>query len=1073
LAVAFYYILLSATSSHAQEDPVFSYGNKATATSKEDRSKNDLEEAKVLARSFQKTGYILPPRSISDLKELLAPANNPERHEKLQALKKQAYAEQPENLSGRPLLLFLNGRAGSLSDIGQAEDSLREYRNLVKLIENKSLKPSFREIAFVYAEAAFAEIRSGSFRKGIELATISANAKMDKDICKGAVLATFYASYGALTKAEKWIKRSYSNLKHAKFEYWKKWQELDVRACYYRGVSYIEYAKGQYQSAVSFIEKSLLYSLKAYRLDPKHYTAIGPVKNASVRGLLHGMMLKTKFLLHTKKNIEAELNERQRLKIILENWGVNSERTVGSLHSMAHILISQNRIDEAKDLIIKAQDIWKIIGTGVTSSRRIETSLLFAEIHTLRKEWDKALLIYNTSIQNSHGDIDFITSDPNYILTLIKNNKMKKAYSILETLRDEMISRLGKKNQKVAELNVLLAMVSQALGKSGSAIDYFANNIPIILSRSRQSVDDSESSRARDFRVSLYLESYIETLLDTKSIQHITTAFLLADTARGSSVRTALHKYGDRISSGNKENISLIRQEQDIQKQISALYGLLTYHASLSEGERDGIILSKLRGDIDKLRDLRSILISNIEESNPRYMKAKNTINLTIEDLQTYLSKDEVIISFYVGSNYSVVWALNNSSDLHFHKIDIKEEDLKFNIEKIRYSLNPDAAALSDIPEFPINLTYNVYRKFLHPLEIIWKDKKHLQLITHKSLSHLPLSLLTTKPHNLTNETLPYFAKYRDVPWLVKSHSITVLPSLDSIPILRKKKKLNTKRLPFIGFADPMFERPDTDSKQYSELILQAESDKSIKKRGATARNHKIVVRSKAETGDLMSATLKDLPQLPDTREEVHNMAVAMGADLSKDVFFGSDATETRVKNSNLEIYRIVAFATHGLVAGDLDGLNQPAIALSSPEISEEEEDGLLTMGEIMGLRLEADWVVLSACNTGSGKDIEAEAISGLGRAFLYSGAKALLVSNWPVETTSARILTTDIFARHVASPSLRKSEALRQAMLGLIHHPGYKIPNTEQIIFKYAHPLFWAPFSLVGHGGVISGTKN
>ena len=72
------------------------------------------------------------------------------------------------------------------------------------------------------------------------------------------------------------------------------------------------------------------------------------------------------------------------------------------------------------------------------------------------------------------------------------------------------------------------------------------------------------------------------------------------------------------------------------------------------------------------------------------------------------------------------------------------------------------------------------------------------------------------------------------------------------------------------------------------------------------------------------------------------------------------------------------------MVAGDLDGLNQPAIALSSPEISEEEEDGLLTMGEIMGLRLEADWVVLSACNTGSGKDIEAEAISGLGRAFFY-----------------------------------------------------------------------------------------
>ena len=73
------------------------------------------------------------------------------------------------------------------------------------------------------------------------------------------------------------------------------------------------------------------------------------------------------------------------------------------------------------------------------------------------------------------------------------------------------------------------------------------------------------------------------------------------------------------------------------------------------------------------------------------------------------------------------------------------------------------------------------------------------------------------------------------------------------------------------------------------------------------------------------------------------------------------------VENSDLSRYRIVAFATHGLVPGDLDGLQQPALALSAPDVAGVAGDGLLTMDKILGLKLDADWVVLSACNTGAG----------------------------------------------------------------------------------------------------------
>ena len=147
--------------------------------------------------------------------------------------------------------------------------------------------------------------------------------------------------------------------------------------------------------------------------------------------------------------------------------------------------------------------------------------------------------------------------------------------------------------------------------------------------------------------------------------------------------------------------------------------------------------------------------------------------------------------------------------------------------------------------------------------------------------------------------------------------------------------------------------------------------------------------------------------RLPDTAQKINEMAQTMEADPDRDVFLGRQASEHRVKTANLSDRQVVAFATHTLLPGDLDGLVQPALALSSPSVTGEDDDGLLTAEEILKLNLNADWVVLSACNTGAAGGAGAEAVSGLGRAFFYAGSRAILVSMWPVETTSARELTT------------------------------------------------------------------
>jgi CHAT domain-containing protein len=120
-------------------------------------------------------------------------------------------------------------------------------------------------------------------------------------------------------------------------------------------------------------------------------------------------------------------------------------------------------------------------------------------------------------------------------------------------------------------------------------------------------------------------------------------------------------------------------------------------------------------------------------------------------------------------------------------------------------------------------------------------------------------------------------------------------------------------------------------------------------------------------------------------------------------------------------------------------------------------------MSEIAGLKMDADWVVLSACNTAG--DGGAEAVSGLGRAFFYAGARSVLVTQWAVETTSARALTTGLFDEQIKRPQLSRAELLRRGMLRLLEDGAYKGSDGAPV-FAYAHPIFWAPFTLIGDPG-------
>jgi CHAT domain-containing protein len=204
---------------------------------------------------------------------------------------------------------------------------------------------------------------------------------------------------------------------------------------------------------------------------------------------------------------------------------------------------------------------------------------------------------------------------------------------------------------------------------------------------------------------------------------------------------------------------------------------------------------------------------------------------------------------------------------------------------------------------------------------------------------------------------------------------------------------------------------------------------------------------------------------LPETANELCEVARIIGADRGE-IRIGKRATETEIKrlsaSGDLAHFRIVHFATHGTLAGQLEGTSEPGLILTPPATGTDADDGYLSGGEIAGLKLDAEWVILSACNTagGTGEGEAAEALSGLARVFIYAGARALLVSHWEVDSHAAVKLVTGAIGAQSRDRSAGRAEALRRAMLTAMadtSRPSGWVPAW--------HPSVWAPFVVVGEG--------
>ena len=333
-------------------------------------------------------------------------------------------------------------------------------------------------------------------------------------------------------------------------------------------------------------------------------------------------------------------------------------------------------------------------------------------------------------------------------------------------------------------------------------------------------------------------------------------------------------------------------------------------------------------------------------------------------------------------------------------------------------------------------------------MEDLIKDK-HLLIVPSGPLTQLPFQVLVT--------AAPANGDDKSAAWLIRDHAITVLPAVSSLKALRAVASSSAATKTMIGFGNPLLDGPDS---RYAPLAKLARANKtcalpskaqvaSVERRGAPL--------AQTRGGRADGAFVRGQVPLPETADELCAVARDLGAD-DGDIYLGDRATEHDVKrlsaSGRLAQYHIVHFATHGALAGQMKGNAEPGLILTPPTEPSEEDDGYLTASEIAGLKLDADWVILSACNTAAGGAKEAEALSGLARAFIYAQARALLVSHWAVNSDATVKLITGAMSRLAADKKISRAEAMRQSMLELIDKGGPE-----------AHPAFWAPFIVVGEG--------
>ena len=287
--------------------------------------------------------------------------------------------------------------------------------------------------------------------------------------------------------------------------------------------------------------------------------------------------------------------------------------------------------------------------------------------------------------------------------------------------------------------------------------------------------------------------------------------------------------------------------------------------------------------------------------------------------------------------------------------------DAKLLSAAVHNSNEPSAELDASVPYFPAGSSYRLFKLFFSGTDTCLKGKDHVLLATDADFFSIPWNALLTAPPLGGNEF-----QFRSAAWLPRSFALSLLPSIRSLELVRRELPPSAAQKIFLGIGDPDFRGASTASNE--ELRLS---------------------QLFAARGIADKEAIRTLPRLPEAAPELHSEAASLQA-IDSDLLLGANATEHSLRYRPLDDYRVISFATHAIVAGEIEGVTEPALVLSpSSDNSAGPEDGLLTSTKIANMSLDANLVILSACNTAaSDGGISGRGLSGLAELVLFCGRK-------------------------------------------------------------------------------------
>jgi CHAT domain-containing protein/Tfp pilus assembly protein PilF len=672
-------------------------------------------------------------------------------------------------------------------------------------------------------------------------------------------------------------------------------------------------------------------------------------------------------------------------------------------------------------------------------------------------EWSKALTVLQDAYSETKGTLfePKNTLDGKLIgLIQIKNNRIDDAISVLSEGFKNDSTNYGPKHYYTAISQGLLGVAYWKKGDLAKARAELESARTIINSPDSLSGDFSESAIQRKTNRFIF-ESYMQMLAQTaqNSPQDAETLFLLSDQVNSSSVQQALSEAAVRSGVNIPGLSDVIRKEQDAKNEMATLVTYIANQNAQQDTKQNPQVVEQMRKRLFELEGLRKGYKAAIQKGYPEYFQLIQPKAPSTQEIAKLLAEDEVFVSILPMAGETYVWGIDHKGQTKFHRSDWSEQKTNTTVDALRKTL--DVAGLGKrMPKFDYQGAHAIYKAFFEPLGELTQGKKHMVVSTSSALAKLPFAVLQTQAFNGANPV--------DAPWLVKSMAVSHVPTASGWMSLKRFGKVPHSVEPMVAWGDPLF-----DGKAVQKMADAAKAEKADKPSGTQVAMAETgtTVRSVLNTRSAASLEVSDadayltyskIPPLPETRDEVEELAKILGADAKSDLYLGANATRASVLKSStsgqLHKKQVVVFATHGLLAGDLPNLSQPALAMAAT--ANPADSPLLTLEDVLSLKLNADWVVLSACNTAGADGRAEEAMSGLARGFFFAGSRSLLVTHWSVESESAMQLTTNAFASYKKDAAMRRSEALRQSMLAVMKSPAF------------GHPAFWAPYALVGEGG-------